>query len=49
MEEKTRAEAVINSLQDASVGLDEQGIVLFANEQALDLLNMTEDIVGRSG
>lgn len=50
MEEKTRAEAVINSLQDASVGLDEQGIVLFANEQALELLNMTEsDIVGRSG
>ena len=32
--EKTRAEAVINSLKDASIGIDQKGKVLFANEQA---------------
>lgn len=48
MEEKARAEAVINSLQDASIGLDPRGVVLFANQQALDLLAMdAEDIVGK--
>ena len=48
MEEKVRAEAVINSLQDASIGLDPQGVVLFANQQALDLLAMNApDIVGK--
>lgn len=38
--EKTRAEAVINSLKDASIGIDKNGIVLFANSQALQLLGM---------
>lgn len=38
--EKSRAEAVINSLRDASIGVDVNGRVLFANEQALQLLNM---------
>ena len=48
MFEKSRAEAVINSLKDASIGLDKNNIVLFANEQALQLLNMrNEDIVGK--
>ncbi|MBP7514170.1 MAG: HAMP domain-containing protein [Flavobacteriales bacterium] len=48
LEEKARAEAVINSLQDASIGLDLQGVVLFANQQALDLLAINAtDIVGR--
>jgi len=47
MEEKTRAEAVINSLQDASIGLDERGRVLFANQHALDLMDLApEGIVG---
>lgn len=46
--EKNRAEAVINSLRDASIGLDKNNIILFANEQALQLLNMrNEDIVGK--
>lgn len=46
--EKSRAESVINSLKDASIGLDKNNIVLFANEQALQLLNMrNEDIVGK--
>ncbi len=48
MFEKSRAEAVINSLKDASIGLDKNNVVLFANEQALQLLNMrNEDIVGK--
>ena len=46
--EKSRAEAVINSLKDASIGLDKSNIVLFANEQALQLLNMrNEDMVAK--
>lgn len=48
MFEKSRAEAVINSLKDASIGLDKSNTILFANEQALQLLNMrNEDIVGK--
>jgi signal transduction histidine kinase len=46
--EKKRAETVINSMKDASIGIDKNGIVLFANQQALQLLNMKEaDIVGQ--
>lgn len=49
MEEKARAEAVINSLRDASIGVDDQGAILFANRQALELLGLAEhDLVGRS-
>lgn len=47
--EKQRAETVINSFKDASIGIDNKGILLFANAQALQLLNMKEtDIAGRS-
>ncbi|HLO82078.1 MAG TPA: ATP-binding protein [Chitinophagaceae bacterium] len=46
--EKSRAESVINSLKDASVGIDKNDVVLFANDQALSLLGLTaKDIVGR--
>ena len=46
--EKTRAEAVINSLKDASIGIDKNNIVLFANQQALQLLGIKADeIVGK--
>jgi len=46
--EKTRAEAVINSLQDASIGIDRGGRVLFANDQALQLIGMKAvDIVSK--
>lgn len=38
--EKTRAEAVINSLKDASIGIDKNDVVLFANQQALQLLGI---------
>jgi PAS domain S-box-containing protein len=49
MFEKSRAEAVINSLKDASIGIDKSNIILFANYQALQLLGVkSEDVVGRS-
>ena len=49
MFEKRRAEAVINSLKDASIGIDKNNIILFANNQALQLLGLQAmDIVGRS-
>lgn len=46
--EKSRAEAVINSLKDASIGIDKTDSVLFANNQALSLLGVqAKDIVGK--
>src|SRR5204863_8254107 len=49
MFEKGRAEAVINSLKDASIGIDKNNIVLFANHQALQLLGLrSEETVGKS-
>jgi signal transduction histidine kinase len=49
MFEKKRAEAVINSLKDASIGIDKSNTVLFANNQALQLLSLqTDDIVGKT-
>ncbi|MDP1842942.1 MAG: ATP-binding protein [Sediminibacterium sp.] len=46
--EKKRAETVINSLRDASIGIDSNGVVLFANQQALELLNLKEtEIIGK--
>ena len=48
MFEKSRAEAVINSLKDASIGLDKNNTILFANQQALQLLNLrNEDAIGK--
>jgi signal transduction histidine kinase len=48
MFEKQRAEAVISSLRDATIGFDNKGTILFANSQALQLLNMSEkDLVGK--
>lgn len=45
--EKKRAEAVIGSLKDATIGIDNKNTVLFANAEALQLLNIAEkDIVG---
>ncbi len=49
MFEKSRAEAVINSLKDPSIGIDKNNTVLFANAQALQLLGLqAADIVGKS-
>lgn len=45
--EKKRAEAVISSLRDATIGVDNKGTILFANAEALQLLNMPEkDVIG---
>jgi signal transduction histidine kinase len=45
--EKSRAEAVINSLKDASIGIDKNDMLLFANDQALQLLGLSaRDIAG---
>jgi len=47
--EKLRAEAVINSLKDASIGIDNDNRILFANAQALQLLNIkSEAVIGKS-
>lgn len=49
MFEKSRAEAVINSLKDASIGIDKENRVLFANTEALQLINLKAiDIVGKT-
>lgn len=46
--EKARAEAVINSLKEASIGIDKNNTILFANNQALQLLGVqAKDIIGR--
>lgn len=46
--EKQRAEAVISSLKDATIGLDNNNVILFANTPALQLLNLKEkDLVGK--
>jgi signal transduction histidine kinase len=48
MFEKQRAEAVISSLKDATIGFDNRNVILFANTPALQLLNMQEpDLVGK--
>jgi signal transduction histidine kinase/HAMP domain-containing protein len=48
MFEKQRAEAVIGSLKDATIGFDVNNIILFANTQALQLLNMPEgELIGQ--
>ncbi len=49
MFEKARAEAVINSLKDASIGIDKNNIILFSNFQALQLLGLKPgEIVGKT-
>lgn len=46
--EKQRAETVINSLKDASIGIGLNGTILFANKQSLQLLSLDEtDVVGK--
>ena len=47
--EKSRAEAVINSLKDPSIGMDKSNKILFANYQILQLLNLTApEVVGKT-
>ena len=49
MAEKSRVEAVLNSLQDAALGVDNEGRVLFANRKASELLGLGEnELVGQA-
>lgn len=49
MFEKSRAEAVINSLKDPSIGIDKNNIILFANYQILHLLHLNAvEVVGET-
>lgn len=46
--EKKRIETIINRMSDPILGLDEKNLLVFANDQALQLLNLTQDrIIGR--
>lgn len=45
---KNRIEALINNMHDPVIGIDENKIVLFANEQALSITGLsTEDMLGK--
>ena len=46
--EKKRIEAIVNSIQDPTIGLDEQNIILFANLQAQHILGISsEELIGK--
>lgn len=50
MFEKKRIEAIINSMQDAVVGLDDKMTIVFANQVACTLIGQTEDkLIGHHG
>ena len=45
---KNRIEALINNMHDPVIGIDEQKMVLFANEQALNITGLsTTDMIGK--
>lgn len=47
--EKKRLETLINNMHDPIIGLDNEGIVLFMNDEALKIIGMKlEDIIGKS-
>ena len=47
--EKKRLETLINNMHDPIIGLDNQGIILFINDQALKIVGMKqEDVIGKS-
>lgn len=47
--EKKRLETLINKTHDPIIGLDTEGIVLFANDEALKIMGMQgEDVIGHS-
>ena len=47
--EKKRLETLINNMHDPIIGLDNQGIILFANDEALKIIGLKlEDIIGKS-
>ncbi len=48
MKEKKRVETLINNMHDPLLGLDENKIIIFANEEALKILGLTEtEVIGK--
>ena len=46
--EKKRLETLINNMHDPIVGLDNQGLILFANDEALKIIGLkTEEVIGK--
>lgn len=47
--EKKRLETLINNMHDPIIGLDQEGIVLFVNDEALTIMGLKlEDLIGKS-
>ncbi|MFA9194922.1 ATP-binding protein [Flavobacterium sp. FBOR7N2.3] len=47
--EKKRLETLINNMHDPIIGLDNEAMVLFVNDEALKIIGLkTEDIIGKS-
>ena len=46
--EKKRLETLINNMHDPIIGLDNDGLVLFANDEALKIMGLkSEDVIGK--
>lgn len=46
--EKKRLETLINNMHDPIIGLDNQGVILFVNSEALKIIGMrSEDVIGK--
>ena len=47
--EKKRLETLINNMHDPIIGLDDQGIILFVNDEALKIIGLKqEEVIGKS-
>jgi len=47
--EKKRLETLINNMHDPIIGLDNEGVILFVNDQALKIIGMKqEEVIGQS-
>jgi len=47
--EKKRLETLINNMHDPIIGLDNEAIILFVNDEALKIIGMkSEDVIGKS-
>ena len=48
MTAKKRIEAIVNTLHEPIIGLDPEKTILFMNREALSVLNLPENIIGRN-
>ena len=48
MTAKKRIEAIVNTLHEPIIGLDPEKTILFMNREALSVLNLPEDVIGRN-